>query len=203
MFQAQLCIADSIEQSIIPEAFKRPSLDVYHYTDPVFTIAAVRNFIDQVYRQPFVAEVSAHIIAPHTISVEAQQALLKVLEEPPAHAQIYLVLADAAHLLATVRSRLLLLTVSSTTLQTDIGLSFLQLSYQDRIALITDLTTKKMTQEIDDLVSGLSVYAHQTVKQTPALAQALLFVEQHSNTRGASKKMLLEHLALLLPVRAT
>jgi hypothetical protein len=203
MYQAQLCIADALEHSSIPVEFHTPGLDVHHYTEAVFGIDAARTFIEHIYRRPLGSPVSVHLIAPHTIPVEAQQALLKVLEEPPAHAQIYILLSDAASLLPTVRSRLLELTQTRSVPEQEAAMSFLQLSYQDRIALIADLTTKKMTKEIDELVIGLSVFAHQEVARNPHLAESVLFTEQHVHVRGASKKMLLEHIALLLPVRAT
>lgn len=69
-------------------------------------IAAVRAAIQSLFRSPAYGPVRVLLIpAADTLSAEAQNALLKTLEEPPPHAVIFLETGYPDALLPTVRSR--------------------------------------------------------------------------------------------------
>jgi len=70
------------------------------------TIAAVRDFQKRLLLLPFTSPYTAGIISQaHKLTVEAQNALLKTLEEPPPHARILLETDNASVLLPTIISR--------------------------------------------------------------------------------------------------
>lgn len=73
------------------------------------TIAQIREFTTRLQLAPQSSSYSAGIIQEaHTMTIEAQNALLKTLEEPPPHALLFLETANAHALLATIRSRCLI-----------------------------------------------------------------------------------------------
>ncbi len=66
----------------------------------------VREIIEDVYTRPFKARKKVYIIEDgEALTVGAQNALLKVLEEPPAYAVFILCTSDADKILPTIRSR--------------------------------------------------------------------------------------------------
>ncbi len=70
------------------------------------TVAQIRNLIWKLSLTPAVAPVKAALIDDaHLMNAEAQNALLKTLEEPPGSAVIVLVAQNSNRLLETIRSR--------------------------------------------------------------------------------------------------
>lgn len=69
-------------------------------------IKEVKEFIKQLLLAPIYSKRSAGIIKnAHFLTPDSQNALLKTLEEPPQHANIYIELQDASTLLPTILSR--------------------------------------------------------------------------------------------------
>ena len=81
-------------------------------TGPTIGIEQIRGFIKTIALRPTHGTMSAGIIPQaELLTVEAQQALLKTLEEPPAHAILILSAPNDATLLPTVVSRCTKITV--------------------------------------------------------------------------------------------
>ncbi|HSW88343.1 MAG TPA: hypothetical protein VLG12_04220 [Candidatus Saccharimonadales bacterium] len=75
-------------------------------TEGSIGIEDVRNFQKQIMLKPMRGENKAIIIKDaHTLTTEAQNALLKTLEEPPNHTYIYLLAENTNNLLPTILSR--------------------------------------------------------------------------------------------------
>ena len=68
-------------------------------------LGQVRTVIREVYRVPAEARRSFYIFTSSAFMKEAANSLLKVLEEPPAHATLVLLSANPQELLPTIRSR--------------------------------------------------------------------------------------------------
>ena len=152
------------------------------------------------------------VIVASTITTEAQNALLKTLEEPRAGAQ-FLVLVPTPHtLLKTILSRAQIvqlpeLSVHKGTLCTVDASTFLKSRPSARIELLKPLLEKtdddvydtpmilKFLNDIEYVVAGIS--------DTRVRAKSLRVfykVRKYATDRGALIKALLESLALLLPV---
>jgi hypothetical protein len=85
-------------------------------TGPTIGIEQIRAFIKTIALRPTHGTMSAGIIPQaELLTVEAQQALLKTLEEPPAHATLILSAPGDATLLPTVVSRCIKIAVTATT----------------------------------------------------------------------------------------
>ena len=111
---------------------------------PSIGIAHVRQLISQVMRRPMVGDTKALIIDTTTLTDEAQQALLKTLEEPPLDTVIFLSAASDTDLLPTILSRCTIITMRAhdsipQNNYTDLWQSIGKLSKLQRLALIPDL----------------------------------------------------------------
>jgi DNA polymerase III subunit delta' len=65
----------------------------------------VRTILQRIYRMPADAPRSVYIFTSTAFMKEAANSLLKILEEPPAHAHIFLLAENTGELLPTIRSR--------------------------------------------------------------------------------------------------
>lgn len=68
-------------------------------------IGQVRSLMREIYRVPAEARRAVSIFTSAAFMKEAANSLLKVLEEPPAHASIFLLAENPGELLPTIRSR--------------------------------------------------------------------------------------------------
>jgi hypothetical protein len=140
---------------------------------------------------------SLFILEFSLINKEAQNALLKVLEEPASQTYFFLVFPNTKKLLPTLQSRLQI--VMHTPQETgDLRISAKELSeidLQKRFNLIKDLTDKKSElkitkSEVLHFLNDCEVYFHAQKKHDvlPVLFQA----RESMNANGSSVKMILE-----------
>ncbi|MDO8620336.1 MAG: hypothetical protein Q7R64_03250, partial [bacterium] len=157
------------------------------------------------------------VVLARGITREAQNALLKVFEEPPADTHFFLVVPSFALLLPTLRSRLEVLDLHPDGEGADIKIAteFLAGTVPARLSfvqkMLKELEQEKKKQEdsselllektrilafLDSLEYTLAKRDHVAV--APALRE-VLEVKKYSRDRAPSLKLLLEHLALVLP----
>jgi hypothetical protein len=200
---AYLYFGDDLPSSAVPEAYKTQSADVTHITRLRFSIDDARELTRTSQWHPFEGEIRVFVIVTDAIAQEAQNALLKLFEEPPTHTQFYLVLKKTAVVLPTLLSRLSVVSLNGGDTNADENLSFstfLASSYADRIATIAEKTKDKDTVWIEEIVRGSEVYTTTSHKHKETLLPSVMFVRTYIGTKGASSKMLLEELALTLPI---
>jgi DNA polymerase III subunit delta' len=68
-------------------------------------LGQVRSVIREIYRMPAEAQRAVYIFTSASFMKEAANSLLKILEEPPEHASIFLLAENLGDLLPTIRSR--------------------------------------------------------------------------------------------------
>jgi DNA polymerase-3 subunit delta' len=78
-------------------------------------LGQVRTVIREVYRMPAEARRAFYIFTASAFMKEAANSLLKVLEEPPAHATLMLLTVNPQELLPTIRSRSAVFTLAALT----------------------------------------------------------------------------------------
>ena len=183
------------------DAYQHPETEstvVTHYSERL-GIDAVRLITAQALLRPATNHGHIFIIATNFVTHEAQNALLKLFEEPPADTSFVLVVPPALQLLATVQSRIGQEIVMSVPAESQVWLSFVNSSYATRLQQIADWQKSKNSQWIAEITSGVHTLSSQ--KASLEVAHVVRLVGQKINTRGASNKMLLEHLALAIPLR--
>lgn len=176
--------------------------EIYDTYFESFGIDDARNLIVSAYHRPLETKTQVLIVRTDFITLEAQNALLKLLEEPPVSTKLIFILPKDLILLETLKSRLQTddLGVNEVAEANVIFLDFLSLDYKSRIELIEQATKNKNVTWQRAIKKGLLDYLrHSSTQELPLIE--LEYVVRNLLTRGASNKMLLEHVALILPAR--
>ncbi len=173
---------------------ENPDMAVYEYDR--MAIADARSLIQNALLRPVRESYRTFVIVAQSILPEAQNALLKLFEEPNSHTIFYLIIPREDILLPTLRSRMHLL--GTEVKKSDEGefSTFLQLSYIDRLAIIAEKLKSEDDEWTKNIVNGYEEYAQKS-RNSERMKDALL-LSTYIPTVGSSKKMLLEHIALSL-----
>lgn len=150
------------------------------------------------------------IISANAIAREAQNALLKVFEEPTPDTHFFLVMPSAESLLPTLRSRLFIISHESQIGIAPEAKKFLQSGKTARLAVAKefadDISDEKKTKtdaavflnEVEQEMRK-NIGTRALTKEEAAAFSELIKFRDYLNDRAPSVKMLLEHLALVLP----
>lgn len=171
------------------------------YRLPQVGIDDVRTLISDAYRRPGgQATVQTLIVATEFITVEAQQALLKIIEEPPVSTHFIFVIPAGYTFLPTLESRFSRVGAVENVTMSEAFEAFRDSDYRTRMELIDEHIKRKDHAWYQEIKNGLSAYLR---KEGAALNSGTLrdleYVLRHLLTRGASNKFLMEQLALTLP----
>ncbi|MEI6346044.1 MAG: hypothetical protein WCO79_02320 [bacterium] len=152
------------------------------------------------------------VISTDTITHEAQNALLKVFEDPTADTHFFLLMPSVETLLPTLRSRLVIVPAdpqnNAATGNGEVEKSveqsveqFLAASKGKRMTLIKPLVEEKDKRGalafVDALIKKLSKSAKDVAEHRPELEE-LLAMRSYLSDRSASIKMILEYLCITL-----
>lgn len=190
------------------EIQNNPDVRVLEYG--LLSVEDARKISDAVAGAPFVGEHKAVIIAASRAYHEAQNALLKVFEEPPPGTYLFLTLPSLGGLLPTLRSRVQILDAGLTESSTSaVAEEFLKASKEKRSTLIKRLTSgrdederRENREEAVGLLNGIEalVYAkRQLGGEASKLLSDIGVLREHLHDRSAPVKMILEHLSLVIP----
>ena len=160
------------------------------------------------------------IMQMDSITVEAQNALLKLLEEPADYAIFFIIIPSSHLLIPTVKSRLCLINIVGrsshlTAYRTSVSASDTELSIEvDRFmkaptskrlemikALMSDITDeKKPKQDAVDFLNAIQsvVYKQKGARIGKSSLEAIEVARKYMNDRSPSLKMLLEYVALIM-----
>jgi len=194
-------------KQFVSDCQRDSEVTVYKYS--TVSITDVRQLITTAYLKPTVLPTRTIMIVALSIAGEAQQALLKILEEPPLSTRFVLWLRPGAVLLPTLRSRL---AAESLTMVKQLGVEesrssafteFLQSAYATRLEFVATITKNKNLTVLAEISSSLGEYLVGTSDLATATRSQLLWCLSQLELRGASKKMLWEEISLRLPVEAT
>lgn len=176
--------------SELPTVCATPSVDVVHIVADTLGIDEVRDIIQTAYTKPVVSEKRYFVLKIGSATEPAQNALLKLLEDPPETAEFHVIVPNLRLLIPTLRSRLQHIDIDRTASDIDSGWTeFKAMKVGARLELIAAKHKAK------DLAWETAIVAAAGQDQTLDRAVVLL-VDQYFKAPGASKKMLLEELAL-------
>lgn len=203
MSHALLYVAASLDEAPVPEEVKIQSADVEHFVQETFTINDARALFLRAHRKAVTQPSRFFLIFGVTFTVESQNALLKLFEEPPEGVVFHVVVPREEVLIPTLRSRFSLVAIQKEKRDTSVFETFLTLNFKDRLACVQQETKEKNNEWIQELMYGSELYAEECLKNGNAeIGNRVSFIQNAINTRGASAKMLLEELALSLPSSA-
>lgn len=142
-----------------------------------------------------------------SITHEAQNALLKIFEEPHENVHFFIIIPSSYILLPTLRSRVYLINQDDEelppSLRTEVE-SFLSLSKKDRIAFVDAMAEKISEDELGkrDALNFLNaletvIYEKQGISQ-PEVYESIMKAREYLSLRSSSVKQLLEYVALMV-----
>lgn len=160
---------------------------------------------------PFAGEHKVIIIAASRAYHEAQNALLKVFEEPPRGTYLFLIMPSLGGLLPTLRSRIQVLSNVGHSVSDipKVAEEFMKASGEERSAMIKKLTSgkgeeerRRLRDEAIAIVNGIEAAAYNEGFTKPLIGELLSDIAElraHLYDRSAPVKMILEHLSLVIP----
>ena len=167
-----------------------------------FGIDDARNLEKWVIGKPLTGEVKVSLVITKSITFEAQNALLKVLEEPPVGTYIFINLESLGGILPTFISRISILdtprmpeNIGEPT--ENVGYKFLKSKIKERLSLIRSLSKKEDKNDMKELIKNLEAVAYKEKRSTNQMRDALT-AKIFATVRGSSPKMLLEWLSCVL-----
>lgn len=200
---AQLIIAPSLPAAALPDEVAIQSADVAHVVVDRFGIDDARRLTERAATRPVAAPHRTFVVSCAALTPEAQNALLKLFEDPPQDVQFILIVPHESMIIPTLRSRF----VDVVTVEQGRGEngaeSFLRASYAERLAQIAVLHTRKDTAGMEALTRDVVQAVVRSGAADAAMLSAAAFVESRIRIKGGSRKMLLEHLALSISENGT
>jgi hypothetical protein len=171
-----------------------------------FGIDDVRTLTEKAFMRPSEGDIQLLVVSFTTITIESQQALLKLLEEPPAGTMFVFCVPTSLFLLPTLLSRFSTFAQEGgvdEVIDTSEFDEFLSLPIPERVTMITDRLAAKDVLWVTTLKRQLvAKLADKTFHDNPDNLALLYWIADHLQTRGASNKQLLEELALTVTVAA-
>lgn len=178
-----------------------PSPDVEVVSCEQLSITETRRLKALSHQRPIALSKRYFVIHTGNVTREAQNALLKLFEDPPQTAQFVLVMENPQELLPTLRSRLQEISHDKEKTDSHELTAFRALPYGERLQEIdrqmkTDEGKKWARQVLAQMEEWV---ARAPLQEKKALLPEVSFTMQYRRQNGASLKMLLEHVALAIP----
>jgi len=190
----ELC--DALEERGVP---RKGCPDVYIYECQEFRIDNARELRGRASMNPLVLSRRIFVVACAGIAQEAQNALLKTLEEPRGNAIFFFLLPSPERLLPTFRSRVQILAAAAQDSDSELAKRFLKGQPAERLTMLEPFTKKKEGEERDmqSLLAFLDALERAMASGRPDGLKALYRAKRYIADKGALVKPLLEQVALL------
>ena len=212
-----------IERELQLPISENPNVTTLRYG--LFSVEDARKLRSLAELSPTVGTEKVLVVSVTRLFHEAQNALLKLFEEPPEGTTLILILPSEGMLLPTLRSRLLPLPSSSGAFAdagtsgaiSDIAQEFISAKTPEREKIVTKIVEKAKSDKDEEkqtarlsaiqLVEGLSIYTYQKWISEKDMKkkdeQQLLLDDLHAflpilHERSAPLKLIFEHLLLVI-----
>lgn len=203
------------EKELGMEIKNNPDVVVMRYG--LLSVEDARGVAELAAGKAFAGEHKVIIISASRAYHEAQNALLKLFEEPPQGTYLFLIFPSLGGLLPTLRSRVQILSNSHVghpmSHTSEAAEEFMKASKEKRSALIKKLTSGKDEEERREnreealaIVNGIEAIAYRhrgdslrEPQSVSSLLNDIAALRTHLYDRSAPVRMILEHLSLVIP----
>src|SRR3989338_2327541 len=144
--------------------------DVSHIMQDTFKIEDARNLKSYAGEKGYTSAKKIFIISANNFLLEAQNSLLKMLEEPIENTHFFLIVPDASALLKTFVSRFYIVSARQDLAVNDAE-KFIKMPLQNRIDFIKELITE--AEDEDEEVAALDSARSKSLKFLNALESVL------------------------------
>lgn len=204
--------------TVLPELFEALLRDVRFSAkgNPDFWLGEYETFgIDESRflkeasaERPVAGERKVYVVVAESITREAQNALLKIFEEPAGDTLFFIIVPSEESLIQTLRSRMAFLRLEGNreAMYVKEARAFISAALPERLKMVAAFL-KKTEEEgrgrraafLIGLTRELSRAPFAKEKETADALSDLLTSARYARGRSPSWKLLLEHLALVLP----
>lgn len=184
----------------------RNNPDFYIFEGDIFGIDNVRDFIDWSYIKPFVSNKKVSFIKIQSITTEAQNALLKILEEPKNDNYVFINLPSESEIIKTLISRVRVVYFDDESVQNKS--KFFELDKMQKIEYIRkkmkfEKSRKATNSFIDDLILNFSKeipesHNREAILNSSKKSKILLKAKYFINKGGSSNSMILDWVSTVL-----
>jgi len=165
-----------------------------------------RRISDMQSNKAFGDSKKIYILSVNSITVEAQNAFLKLFEEPTPNTHFFLLIESADRLLPTLKSRLFILSTEKKAILENDAKSFLEGSTGERLAHVKKISDsisqkKKGKDSAFDFLDTLEVFLEGRLRKekSKALLRSLSVLVKNRNymhDRSSSVKIILDNVAI-------
>ena len=185
--------------------------DFFIFEHALFGVDEARELAERASRRPVAGERQIFLIGADSLTREAQNALLKLFEEPGAGTHFFLVVQTTDVLLPTLRSRLAMLEAgkygaAAHTTRTDVvfGDALLDAAPGRRIKMLQPLIAAKdapgAARFLESLERALRARSGEIIaREDVFFFETLARCRNYLRDRSPSVKMILEYIASVLP----
>ncbi len=202
---ALLYLDNFLKQELRFESARNP--DYHFFSSETLGIANTRELKEVATLKPY-GDISIIVSAFSFISSEAQNALLKLLEEPASGTHLFLITNQELILLPTLSSRLQTVHIPQNTFGTRLAREFLSAPIDKRLSLVAHFKDSEYENKKSELLNLISecerLLGREFRDGAHELRQSLselLTLKQYLFDKAPSVKMIAEYLALRLPVK--
>lgn len=167
-----------------------PDVDISYVRTESLGIDDVRDITFRSLKLPIKNDFFRIIVDADAVTHEAQNALLKLTEDPPLHARFIFILPHSFPIIATLRSRFVEYVLQANSTQAP-----QKQSLKERLKDVLKMTKDKDETGMEALLTESENRVHEA-RASGTEARALLTARRYIEARGASAKMLLEHLVI-------
>lgn len=183
-----------IEKELKVPVAGNPDVSVREFE--TLTIDDARTLKERAHKKA-VSDLKIFVVGFETTTVEAQNALLKLFEEPPVHTHFFLILSSGEKLLPTLRSRVQVISKCEDKISAEQAKAFLNASAPKRLELIKDMVEHKDKAAAKAFLNELEYYVYeQNLKENAELLKEIQQLRSYLDGRSPSVKMILEHISL-------
>jgi hypothetical protein len=174
--------------------------DFWHEIFETFSIDDARRLRDMQALKPIVQPRKIFIIEVFSMTIEAQNALLKIFEEPTPGTHFFVIADSADVFLPTLQSRMMVVTDDThSTEGKSLAKKFLESSTKGRLDMVAGIIEEKDKVGTSQLIDGLIVELSSKPEEYAEALRELLHMRSFLTDRSTSLKLILEHVALIAP----
>ncbi len=164
-----------------------------------YTIKDARSLKARASKTPF-GDSQVFVIVTENILHEAQNALLKLFEEPAQDTYFIIVIPTTNGLLDTVMSRIEYKgRIFDKPNEINFAKEFLNSNVGERIKMLESTIKNKDRKKAREIVNAIEAHLHDDdVQKNSIILKEIYFIRKYLNNRSSSLKMLLEHLAVII-----
>lgn len=173
--------------------------DVYMRTYEILGVDDTRELVNRAHMRAFGGR-KVFLCRLGGITSEAQNGLLKLLEEPPANTHFFFCVPSSVYLLPTLRSRVVVVPRAAAA-ATSSAREFLAAPLPKRLKILAPIVEEKNKEAAGAFLNELeaALYDVRGAGNAGALHH-IIAVRGYIQDKGASLKVLLESVALIVPL---